>query len=69
MSRAQFGKAVRLDVSSGTEAYENAPYPWNPLLRRTFKTDANSLTACAVKLFVHIEFSNLEQQEPNNAKL
>jgi len=35
----------------------------------TFKTDANSLTACVVKLFVHIEFSNLEQQEPNNAKL
>jgi len=35
----------------------------------TFKTDANSLTVCMVKLFVHIEFSNLEQQVPNNAKL
>jgi len=35
----------------------------------TFKTDANSSTTCTVKLFVHIEFSNLEQQEPNNTKL
>ena len=36
MSGAQVGKAVRWDVLSGAEAYENAPYPWDPHLQPTF---------------------------------